>query len=440
MKKRKLIYSLALLVVIFSAATSVCAGNGGEELPTELNLADTNDIGLSLEDPLSPALQIIANENPMILCGVNNEGIRFSADAFNEHNGYIPSSITILSLPESENGKLIYNSTPVTVGQSISVLSISSLYYSPNISDDAEFTFSPDNTCSIKCILRNKDINNNDPVASKNCAVNTTTRLDTVVSGYLDGYDVDGDSFTYEIVSAPEKGNISIINKENGQFLYHPYSGKSGADNFTYRIRDSYGAYSSECRVDLSINNSKATIYSDLKNSYYASAVNDVVECGIMKTETIDNNVIFMPDEPVSRIDFLIMSMKTLGADVPEEVSVTPFYDDTTLTDLEKGYLCAAYSLGIVKGSDNNGMLMFMPDDPVTGASAAVMLNCILGLNDSGTVQTSAMSENIPVWASPSFSALSSAGIINSKYISWDSILSRENTAVILSCVMNKMN
>ena len=67
-----------------------------------------------------------------------------------------------------------------------------------------------------------------------------------------------------------------------------------------------------------------------------------------MQTTKTANAENFNPDEPVSRIDFLVMAMKAAGAGDADEVSITPFEDDSALSGTEKGYLSAAYRLGII--------------------------------------------------------------------------------------------
>ncbi|MBQ7827730.1 MAG: S-layer homology domain-containing protein, partial [Clostridia bacterium] len=336
-----------------------------------------------LEDPLTPGLHVIAYDTPIILSGNIGENIQFSAEVFDDYNGYVPSTVKIISLPDSEAGTLIYNTEPAKEGQSISVLSLSSLYYDTISEKDAEFMISADNSNIIRCLIRQKDTENNKPHAEDINAVTTFTRLDTPVAGYMNGSDADGDELSYEVVSGPAKGILSVVNNITGKYVYEPYMGLSGNDSFTYRVRDSYGSYSDTVRVNISIDDKKTVAYNDTNDSFYASAVNDVVDRGIMQTSNSADGEYFNPNEPVSRIDFLIMTMKSMGAGDPNPVNNTPFYDDITLTDEEKGYLSAAYELGIINGSSENGKLIFNPDEAVTGAAASVILNGILGLESA---------------------------------------------------------
>lgn len=110
-----------------------------------------------LDEPLSPGIRVIAYDRPLILSSTNGDNIQFSAEVLNDYNGYVPSSVKIISVPDNDSGTLVYNSEPVNAGQSVSVLSLSSLYYVPNSTEETEFTFSTDNTNIMRCVIRQKD-------------------------------------------------------------------------------------------------------------------------------------------------------------------------------------------------------------------------------------------------------------------------------------------
>ena len=85
------------------------------------------------------------------------------------------------------------------------------------------------------------------------------------------------------------------------------------------------------------------------------------------------------------------------------------FDDDGEISKDASGYVARAAALGIIRGSGGK----FRPKDPVTRAEAAVILNAIVGAEESDAVAVFADSSAVPVWARPSLSALTTAGIFS---------------------------
>jgi len=90
----------------------------------------------------------------------------------------------------------------------------------------------------------------NDAPTASDIVVNTDE--DVATSGFLLGSDVDGDALTYQIVTAPTKGVVTITNAATGAFTYTPNANANGADSFTYRVFDGT-VYSSPATVTVAI-------------------------------------------------------------------------------------------------------------------------------------------------------------------------------------------
>ena len=73
---------------------------------------------------------------------------------------------------------------------------------------------------------------NDSPVAS---AQSVTTIEDISIEITLSGSDIDGDSLTYEIVTNPINGSVTVA---DNKATYIPSSGYFGEDTFTYKIND----------------------------------------------------------------------------------------------------------------------------------------------------------------------------------------------------------
>ncbi len=93
------------------------------------------------------------------------------------------------------------------------------------------------------------------PVNDAPMAVNliiSANEDEEISSGFLLGLDADGDTLTYEIVTAPTKGVVMITNTTTGAFTYTPNANVNGADSFTYRVFDGT-VYSSPATLTVAI-------------------------------------------------------------------------------------------------------------------------------------------------------------------------------------------
>jgi len=67
----------------------------------------------------------------------------------------------------------------------------------------------------------------------------TWSAKEDVSSSYtLTAYDVDNNHLTYEILSQPEKGLLTLTDHENGYCVFHPYDNVVGQDEFKFKVND----------------------------------------------------------------------------------------------------------------------------------------------------------------------------------------------------------
>ena len=91
--------------------------------------------------------------------------------------------------------------------------------------------------------------------------------------------------------------------------------------------------------------------------------------------------------------------------------------------------------MGYVNGSEQDGLICFNPQDSITKAEAAVVINNILGLEEGSAVSVFADDSAIPVWARSAIYALTGAGVFNGDgagVIAPSAILSRAQTVQML--------
>jgi hypothetical protein len=142
----------------------------------------------------------------------------------------------------------------------------------------------------------------------------------------------------------------------------------------------------------------------------------------------------FYPDRAVSRAEFLVMAMNAVGISQLPADTETVFADDRDIADSMKGYVAAAYELGYISGTLENGILRFLPNDEITRAEAAVMLSNLVGLCEVSVIPTFSDGSDIPVWARESIYSLNAAGIMveSDGCISPTDKLTRADTAEML--------
>lgn len=158
------------------------------------------------------------------------------------------ASFTINSLPE--NGTLLYNGNPVTVGQVIPAAGNSAnLSFVPdeNWNGDTSFQYaSTDNEGLDDATPATVDITVNS-VNDLPDAVNDSYEVDedgvlTVTpAGVLGNDSIGGDGGTLAVTSFTQPSHGTLTQNANGGFTYTPDANYFGADSYTYTITDANG-------------------------------------------------------------------------------------------------------------------------------------------------------------------------------------------------------
>ena len=380
---------------------------------------------------ISPGLEVMAGEEAMIVSGIAGESVVFSDENFAD-TVYSDTfeSITILSLPRATDGTLYFNDAAVAPNQVIAREDMDKLRFDAAegvLSTSFRFTF--DRSYDMNCMIKLTDKNNNAPVCTQGAAIKTFS--DMTCSGNMIASDPDGDTITFEVLSYPEKGTLSF-DQNTGDFSYSPYEEVHGTDSFVYRVRDSYGAYSEECTVNISIDRINTTLaFSDMEDSSCQAAAIVMTDSGHMDYTEEDGEVYFEPSSEVTRLDFLVTAMNVLGAANIPEVTNTGFADDADIPSEYKGYVYSAHKLGIINGIPSGNERYFKPNEPITRAQASVILNNILGYSAATQVNCS---DDIPTWAADSVNALWELGIypVSGGAANCAANLTKEDTAKML--------
>lgn len=396
--------------------------------------------------PVSYGLSVFAAATDIaVMAPIGNE-IVFSKDVIARGmNLANVQYITVKSLPAVTDGELLLGSTRVAVGQTIAGENLSYLSFSAAMDDvplHSYFTLSVNGSATpVVCNLYLLDRGNCTPTVSvaSGLSLNVSTYKGMSVYSTLEAHDPDGDALCFEIASCPANGSVRLIDPKLGTYVYTPKKGYVGADRFTYVARDQYGSYSVMATVNLNVNLSGTSLtYVDMKDHPAHVAALTLTEAGIMSGRQVGNAHYFYPGEGVSRVEFLVMAMNAVGIQDLPTCEKTVFADDEEIPDEMKRYVASAYSLGYIGGTDVDGKLCFLPQEKLTCAQAAVILNTIIKPQGSVIAPTFADADEIPAWAWEAICALNAVGILPDAggYVTPSSVLTRADAAKMLAAAM----
>ena len=103
--------------------------------------------------------------------------------------------------------------------------------------------------------------------------------------------------------------------------------------------------------------------------------------------------------------------MKLAGLEQSDGTISTGFADELETPLWQQPYLAAAYQSGMISGTPTEEGLVFRPEEDLSRAEAAVMLQKLLRLPGDAAVFAPDEASAIPAWAQSAVSALSNAGI-----------------------------
>lgn len=410
--------------------------------------------------PVSPGLQHVASETDMAVSARVGELCYFEyTDFCRAMNLSDLSYITVTKAPDAAEGTLFLGESAVQSGQVISKANIGRLTYAPAGTEGGvgTFEFSVNGSgYSIVCRICHDDDLGTAPTGagSPAAALVASTYRDLSCTGVLGGYDPDGDPIVYEIVSAPKHGAVRILDREAGTYRYTPFSGYTGKDSFSYVVRDRKGNYSESRSVQVEITEPSAWItFDDLESDSMQSLALTMAEHRIMSGTTVGGKTFFYPDETVSRVDFLVMAMRTVGVPCAENGDVTVFRDHGEIPEALSGYVAQAYAKGVISGTFGRDGLYFQPNRAVTRAEAAKILSGLITLSDCvpsalkapTDIAVSAVTftdeSTIPAWAEEAVYHLSAVGVFyrDNGMASVTASLTRVDAAEMLASILRVM-
>jgi len=394
---------------------------------------------------VSTAIDCIAEEVTLVKSAECGEEVFFSLADFRQALAVSSvKSVTVTSLPDAEDGVLKLANLRVSVGQTVKSENLSLLRFVPasELTAEASFGFICDGYgggAEIACSILFTDRKNAAPTASGvGEASPVSTQSGVALFGMLSGSDPDGDRITYQIVSYPKNGTLSLINTQTGEYRYKPVKGYVGEDSFVYVVRDDRGYYSYPKEISLTVKrNAAGYVYADMAGHTAHNEALAVSASGVM-TGVLQNGVHrFMPEGTVTRAEFTAYALKAAGI-VSLGASETAFEDNGDIPPSLLPSVATAHILGVVNGSLTEDGLFFRPNDAVTRAEAAMILTAAFHIPVSDSVLTFAEEAAVPSYARPAISALSELGILSvSAEDTATEPLSRGEVAAVLSAAMD---
>ena len=351
--------------------------------------------------------------------GPAGSAITFSAGDFVVQSGGGLDAIVISTLPDQAAGILTLGGQPLNAGDVVAMTAVSGLVFQPltaSAATSASFTFTPvfsDGTSGspVEVGLHLLSEANSAPIAEN---LELCTYKNVAITARFSATDPEGDLLTFQLVDKPARGAVTMPEDGSNEFIYTPYENKTGKDSFTYVAVDAVGNTSAPATVKVKIEKAATKVtYADMDGVPACKAAIRLAEEGIFVGECMGGEYFFNPDIPVSRSEFLTMTMKAAGLDALEDVTTTGFADDAAIPTWAKGYAASALKAGVVQGAaDEAGRIVFNAEDTITRAEAAVLLDRALQVSDVAET-TASVDELAPAWAVQSAANLESCGVLS---------------------------
>ena len=365
---------------------------------------------------------LVASEVKVIKTGLVGQKLTFRDTDFKSAYAITDfDSVTVNTLPSSNEGVLLLAGRRVKAGQTVKRKNVSALVFVPASTDVSEvkfeFTLKRGGAVSVgTCEMKFIEKVNYAPKTpeEKEASLSLTTQADISVFGRLEGSDPEGDRLEYIIAVYPKNGALTFTDKDRGRYKYTPESDFTGYDSFTYVLRDEYGNYSEPREVGIHIvERMSSEVYADMTNRSEYNAAIAMSAMGVMSGRTLGDGKYFMPDETVSKAEFVAMAMKATGMKADSTLTKTFFDDNTDIPTALISYVATAQRLGIIDGNLTEAGLIFEPNRGITKNEAATVISSILGLKLSEEDEVYLDNSSVSVAARSSVAAMFTLGIFD---------------------------
>lgn len=226
--------------------------------------------------------------------------------------------------------------------------------------------------------------------------------------GQLKAYSPEGANLSYIITTEPIKGSIEL--EEDGSFVYTPKNNKKGRDYFGYKAVDEQGRYSQEGTVIIRIEKQKQSFsYTDMQGRAEEYSAVVLSEAGIFTGEKIGQNYCFYPDRKLSRGEFVAMCMQLCPEGTLSGAVSTEYSDDDAIAPWLKPYVLSAVMSGADMGIEAEDGSVFMPEQGISPAEAAMLLDRVIGTTNVSYIE---LNDEMEIEQAQACANLSACGLI----------------------------
>lgn len=345
----------------------------------------------------------------------------FSRDDFTPAQEAL-EGICITSLPEPDKGTVMLGTRVLRKGDILSAQQLAGMTFHPlqtGVDATATVQYLPiyknrvDTVATMTISIRGKE---NKAPEVKNDTMETYKNLPN--KGKLNAADPEGKTLTYSVVRQPKRGAVTL--NADGSFVYTPKKNKVGTDSFTFTATDPEGKVSKEATVTIQIIKPSCKQYSDTTGMDCRFEAEWLKNTGLFVGESVNGKSCFQPTKPVSHGEFLAMMVKAL--EIPTQSGDYSGLPENTPQWL-RPYLAAALRSGLISGVED-----FAPEEPVSGAQAAMLLQNAMDLSVDEETMTQVSAMDGDQWAATAVAVMAENGI----FMEADAVLTRADVAEIL--------
>lgn len=402
--------------------------------------------GIAVFADFGSGISVVAEGEELIKTGLYGKKLAFSDTDFKQGLAISDfDSIKITKLPPSSEGTLMLGGRRVGEGNTIRRKNIGALVFIPASKDVAEskfmFTITPyADSNEIEFTLKFTDKINYEPKIDEASPTSIITQRDVAIFGRMSANDAEGDKIKYIVVSYPEYGTLEITNEETGEFRYTPTLKYVGEDSFSYVARDEWGNYSTLATMSVNVSERMTEIeYEDMRGTAEYNAALTLSAMGVMNGKILGDGVYFMPEENVSKAEFVAMLMKTVGVKADSTITETYFDDNEKIPVALRSYVGTAQRAGYVIGEFDEGKLLFNPNEAITSYEAASIIKRILGEKADMEIPVFKYESDLPVWAKESLYVVCALGIFDGEASDFkaDDLMTKKDCAACLYKLLN---